>query len=310
MLVTQTRVLPGKDEDFSRWQQRVNDTLAQFPGYLDHTIINPAPPMQLDWVIVQRFKNAEAARAWLQSAERQRLLDEIQPLLVGHDDIHLFTDDGRRPAETAVSAVISTRVQPGREQAFREWQRRIAAVEASFPGFQGVKLEPPVPGVQDDWVTVLRFDSDAHLQAWLTSPRRQQLLDEARDFSLESHVRTVRSGFDAWFTFDDKPAASAPPAWKQNMIVLLVLYPVVFLFGAWVQTPLLVNRGVPFWLALFIGNAVSVVLLGSLLIPWVSRAFKWWLAPRADALRWTNWAGTALVLALYGLSLAIFSQFP
>ena len=46
------------------------------------------------------------------------------------------------------------------------------------------------------------------------------------------------------------------------MIVLLLLYPVVFLFGAWVQTPLLMERaGLPFWLALFIGNVVSVLLL-------------------------------------------------
>jgi hypothetical protein len=36
-------------------------------------------------------------------------------------------------------------------------------------------------------------------------------------------------------------------AWKQNMIVLLLLYPVVFLFGLWVQTPILIGKaGLPF----------------------------------------------------------------
>jgi len=41
-----------------------------------------------------------------------------------------------------------------------------------------------------------------------------------------------------------------------------MLYPVVFLFGHYVQTPLLMGRiGLPFWAALFIGNIAGVVLL-------------------------------------------------
>ena len=55
------------------------------------------------------------------------------------------------------------------------------------------------------------------------------------------------------------------PAWKQNMVVLALLYPVVFIFGALVQTPLLMQRfGLPFWLALFIGNIIGVLLLARL----------------------------------------------
>ena len=42
------------------------------------------------------------------------------------------------------------------------------------------------------------------------------------------------------------------------------------------------KAGLPFWLALFIGNVVSVVLL-NWLVPWVSRGFGWWLAPARDA---------------------------
>jgi hypothetical protein len=58
--------------------------------------------------------------------------------------------------------------------------------------------------------------------------------------------------------------------------------PVVFLFGAWVQTPILIGKGgLPFWLALFIGNIVSVLLL-NWLVPWVSRGFGWWLAPKKN----------------------------
>ena len=50
------------------------------------------------------------------------------------------------------------------------------------------------------------------------------------------------------------------------------------------------KAGLPFWLALFIGNVVSVVLL-NWLVPWASRGFGWWLAPTRDAGRWTSLAG-------------------
>jgi antibiotic biosynthesis monooxygenase (ABM) superfamily enzyme len=92
------------------------------------------------------------------------------------------------------------------------------------------------------------------------------------------------------------------------MIVLLLLYPVVFLFGLWVQTPFLIGKaGLPFWLALFIGNVVSVLLL-NWLVPWVSNRFGWWLAPAHNATRWTSLAGAALLLLLYAASLFLFSK--
>ena len=94
------------------------------------------------------------------------------------------------------------------------------------------------------------------------------------------------------------------------MIVLLFLYPIVFLFGAWVQTPLLMQRAkMPFWLVLFIGNVVSIILL-NWLVPWGSDRLTWWLRPVGSSPTKTNLAGAALLVALYVLSLLVFSQFP
>jgi uncharacterized protein len=309
-LVTQTRIVPGHDTDFATWQQRMTDTVARAGGFVDQEVIAPTPPAQLDWVIVQRFRSVEDARHWLNSPERLALLKEIEPLIAGVDDIHLFTDERPAPAASTVAAVISTRVTPGTEEQFRDWQRRIAAAEARFPGFQGHKLEPPIPGVQEDWATVVRFDTDEHLQAWLDSPERRRLLEEAAGFGAGFRVRTMRGGFDGWFNFGNAPGEQPPPAWKQNMVVLLVLYPVVFLWGQFVGTPFLLNRGVPFWLALFVGNVVSVVLMGYLLMAPVNRALDWWLSPRPSAPAWTSAAGAALLVALYLLCLAVFSRFP
>ena len=307
-LVTQIRVRVDHADEFGRWQQRVNDVVARFPGYVDHEIIPPSPPVQPDWVIVQRFSSIDAARAWLGSEERRRVLEEAQPWLVGPDDIHLVADDARRGSSTPVSTVISTRVEPGQEGKYRAWQRRIATAQARAAGFQGYKLEPPIPGIQDDWTAILQFDSEAHLDAWMASPERRKLLDEAAAFTSDTHARTVRTGFDQWFRIAG--GDSPPPAWKQNMLVLLALYPVVFLFGKWVGTPLLMDRaGLPFWLTLFISNIAGVLIL-NWLVPWVSGRFGWWLHPKAPNPQRVNLTGIMIVLVLYALILVMFSRFP
>ena len=162
-----------------------------------------------------------------------------------------------------------------------------------------------MPGVQEDWLAILRFDTEANLQAWLDSPERHKLLRDAEAFTEEFHARIARTGFDQWFPMP-APGTSPPAAWKQNMLVLLMLYPVVFLFGLTIQTPLLIGRaGLPFAVALFIGNVASVLLL-NYLVPWVSNRFAWWLQPPPRHTRWIDVGGTALVVALYAVMVLVF----
>lgn len=314
-LVTHAHTLPGCTDTFVGWQQQANNVLARFAGYLGQTVIPPSPPLQTDWVIVQRFCTVEAARAWLQSEERQHLLDALQPLVVGQSDVHLFTGDSPGGSSSPVSAVISTRVKPGQQDAFLRWYRRISAIQARFEGFQGYKVEAPIPGVQDDWVTILRFDSDAHLEAWLNSEQRKHILEEAHAFSLDTHIRKVRVGFESWLKFTGYQQQNPPPTWKVDMIVLLALYPIVFLFSLFVQKPLLLHQGVPFWFALFVSLVVSTTLLSWPAIPFLSKVFRWWLAPRDPAAlahrtpQRITWAGAVLILGLYALLFLLFSRF-
>ncbi|HWZ09765.1 MAG TPA: antibiotic biosynthesis monooxygenase, partial [Xanthobacteraceae bacterium] len=220
-LVTQTRVREGMAEQFGQWQSTISATAAEFPGFITQSVLPPNPPLQVDWVIQQRFDSVEAASAWLRSERRTRLLDAGQPMLAGHDDVHLVRDStaGVRPAP--VSAVISSRVRPGQEAAFRAWEQRIALAQAKSPGFQGYRFEPPIPGVQEDWLAILRFDTERNLQAWLDAPERKKLLEEAAPFLEEFHARVVRTGFEQWFP-SAAAGTSAPAVWKMNMLVLLL----------------------------------------------------------------------------------------
>ncbi|TMJ48289.1 MAG: antibiotic biosynthesis monooxygenase [Alphaproteobacteria bacterium] len=304
-IITQTRVRPEAAGPFARWQDETGKIVAGFPGFIKQTVMPPSPPEQVDWVILQRFARAADALAWLNSSQRLERVEEAEPMLVGHDDVHVVNDGASGALPAAVSAVISTRIKPGQEAAYRQWEQRIAAAQSKAPGFQGYRFEPPIPGVQNDWLAILRFDTDANLEAWLASPERHKLLEEATPFTEEFHARIARTGFDQWFSLGAGERGS-PPAWKQNMLVLLMLYPVVFLFGVFVQTPLLTRRaGLPFAIALFIGNVASVLLL-SYLLPWTSNRFSWWLQPAGPNPGRSELGGAVLVVAIYGLMVFAF----
>lgn len=303
-IVTQTRVQDGGADAFAQFQARISAAIGAQPGFIEQSVLPPNPPTQVDWVILQRFSTREDAVAWLHSEQRRLLLSEVQPILYGLDDIHLVQDAGVGALPSPVSVVISTRVKPEHEAEYRAWEQRIAAAQARFPGFQGYRFEPPIPGVQDSYVAILRFESETTLQTWLNSPERQHLLAEAEDLTNEVSARIVRSGFSQWFPAEAQKA----PRWKGNMLVLLLLYPVVFLFGLVVGTPVLEHAlGLPFWLALFIGNVVSVWIL-SYTVPILSRGFAWWLSPQpGKSSGRTDAAGAALVIVIYILTMLICS---
>ncbi len=298
-LVVHRRLAESSYERYEQWQQKVGERIANWPGFLDRQVIRPDPPLQVDWVIVQRFRDVESARGWLQSAERMSLTDEIRSEFIGNDDVHLFTEENTHRAEAA-SALISSRVAPEDEGAFLDWQRQISAVESRFDGFLGHRIERPVPGVQDDWVVVLSFDTDENLTKWIESPERRELLEAGAAYNDQLTITKASYGFGFW---TGNATKMPDPVFKSNLIVLLMLYPVVFLWGYFIGDTLL--SGLPFWLSLFIGNVVSTQLLGWLLVPWAFRRLGWW-ARRDQPLR-VHLAGYAIVVACYLLSMAAYA---
>ena len=157
-VVTQTRVRAGKEDEFSNWQRGIGAAVAEFSDFIEQTVMPPNPPAQIDWVILQRFASLEGATSWLNSKQRLSLIEHVLPMVVGQDDVHILKDDAVGVLPSPVSAVIATRLKPGTEAAYRAWEQKIAAAQSKAKGFQGYRFEPPIPGVQESWLAIVRFD--------------------------------------------------------------------------------------------------------------------------------------------------------
>jgi antibiotic biosynthesis monooxygenase (ABM) superfamily enzyme len=89
--------------------------------------------------------------------------------------------DAKKPTDSAATVIIGQRVRPGSEVEYEAWQKNLNAAASKYAGFLGAEVNPPT-AVQPDWVTVYRFDSVAHVQAWINSATRQKHLAAGSPF--------------------------------------------------------------------------------------------------------------------------------
>lgn len=196
-----------------------------------------------------------------------------------------------------VTEVHVTFVKKGKTAAFKEWSRKINDVESTFHGFKKVYVQPPSQP-NGSWVTLLQFDTEENLDRWLNSPQRRSLLKESQEI-MESHTsHRLFSSFDGWFSTS---LSSSPPKWKETMLILLMLFPIVMLEYRYLS-PLL--EGMNLSLQTFIGNTISVCLLSWPLIPIGIYSLRWWLSSKGN-LR-IDLLGIGCVVILYLFTIYLF----
>lgn len=302
-LVTIAQVRPGSESDFAAWQAELNFALMPAAGFRALETINPQPPHQHEWLNIIEFDTEEALTAWMDSPARAALLEKSAPLLESRL-ISLRGAAGRSVAMAeSITEVIVTRLVPGREDAYRAWAARIQQAYSQFPGFQGFNTKRQENG--HSWTSLIRFDTEAHLDAWLTSSTRAALLKEAESFIAEVQLHRIEPSFPGWVGTDS--TGQPPPRWKTTMLVLLSLYPVAN-FDFFVLSPLL--PGLPFGLHYFIPYAIGVILISYLVMPFFVRLFSPWLYAGPNATVKNTLLGLTAILALYLVEiLAIYAIF-
>jgi antibiotic biosynthesis monooxygenase (ABM) superfamily enzyme len=264
-------------DEYRRWQDEVNRAAATFEGFVGSEVVPPVNGSG-EWTVVYRFATTPQLQTWLGSAEREELLRRGADLFEGTASQQVLVGE---PEEDLVTVVVTHPVDPAREDEFLAWQVQMNEAERSFPGFRGSELFRPVAGVQDEWTTLFRFDTEEHLNAWLDSAERKRLLDEGQQFK-EFELRRISSPFGSWFAWKDIDAPP-PPQWKTALSVLVGLYPLVVLLTlaiseAWPHGKL--------WETLLLGNVLSVAILTWIVMPFiVTRALRFWLAPRYPSAR-------------------------
>lgn len=299
------KLQPGQEGSFATWQASLHQQITPFPGFISLEILAPAPQDEGIWHIIPRFESAALAEQWQNSSIYAELFKTLQTFAVVEKP-----EEGDKKAQGLAQGLVQekmtevfvTHVDPKKDRDFRRWIGKIHQAEAKFPGFKGVYVQAPsCRSNTHTWITLLQFDTPEHLENWLNSSERHHILQEGKPFinTLETHQ--VLTSYAGWFSSLTNNTNTVPPVWKQTLLVLLVLFPIVMLELQYLSPYLAPHLSkAP---ATFIGNALSVSLIAWPLMPLMIRLLSWWLltsSPRKTLL------GTLLILGLYALEILFF----
>lgn len=289
----------GREDEYRRWQEAINRTVASFRGFIGTEVVPPRDEGAA-WTVIYRFDSKHHLEAWLASSERRQILDRGSHLLRAEPTQRVLM--GER--EEFVTVVVTHRVPPDLVGEFLDWQQRVTAAESTFPGFGGAEVFRPVPGLQEGWTILFRFDTEEHLNDWLSSPERKKLLDEGAQFQ-DFELQRVASPFGSWFSFVGEQVKAEPPArWKTALSVLVGLYPTVVLLTLGISE---IWEDGALWETLLVGNILSVAILTWVVMPIVTRALRFWLAPdpRREGTR-LDAVGAAVSVAFLTVAAVVF----
>lgn len=293
-----------RDEDaraFASWQAAFTRAVSAQAGFVSIEVI-PAFSGSIEWRIIQRFRSTNLLEAWRHSEPREALLAEL--------------DRMRSPAETSpeeevasdfktlscMTEVIATSVEPGREDEFHAWAEEMQAAQATFPGYMGTLIQAPASSDVPHWTTLVRFSTTEQLDGWLNSAARKAILEKADPQISRWRSQRLPGPFAGWFP--SSPERAPPPAWKQTMLVLLVLFPVVMLELRFLSPVL---AGLPVSVATFIGNAISVGLVSWPLMQGAVFCLKWWLQPDPTSRARSEVLGIATMAGAYAAEIFVLT---
>jgi uncharacterized protein len=83
------RVRSDSHGAYERWLEEIAPLCRAAPGHLDWHIVRPIPGVTETYTVIIRFDTTEHLERWMQSADRQRLIDKAQSLFVGADDFYI-----------------------------------------------------------------------------------------------------------------------------------------------------------------------------------------------------------------------------
>ena len=182
----------------------------------------------------------------------------------------------RDDAAGPVTATVTRLVKPGHEPAYEEFLAGINGAAKAFPGYLGEEVFRPAGGAGGEYRIIYRFDSPAHLRAWLDSGERAAWLARAEPHVAGPMRTEFLTGLESWFTLPTQPGAPPPPPYKMAILTWATIFPLITLVVV-ASAPLI--GGLPLVPRLAVTTLVTVSLMTWVVMPRVTWLLRRWLYP-------------------------------
>ena len=184
-------------------------------------------------------------------------------------------------APEPVTVIIRRRVKPGAEAAYEAWLQALQTDARQLPGYLGVTTQRPAPGGAREYVSAVRFDSLANLQAFERSDLRREHLARLGDWVEGDAAWQAMTGLEFWFSPPPGTVVPQPSRPRMALVMTAVVFSLVLLIGsavnaAFAQLPF----DTPHPIRLLVTIAIEVVLMTWWLMPLLTHKLARWIYPQ------------------------------
>lgn len=182
-----------------------------------------------------------------------------------------------RTVEEGATAVITHRVCNDKHPEYEQWLCEIGPLCQSYPGHLDLHIVRPVPGLTETYTVIIRFDTQAHLKAWIESSTRAELIARVQPLLVTGDDFFINSGLDFWFA-PPQAGAKVPIRWKQFLVTWSAIYPLVLSVPLAVL-PILRLAGIPanHYVDVLAVTGTVVALIVYVVMPRYTRLLRRWL---------------------------------
>lgn len=178
-------------------------------------------------------------------------------------------------AEQPVTVCVRHTVKPGYETTFERELADTGRIAASFPGHLGMNVIRP-SGASREYVTIFRFDTYEHLQAWENSSECTRWRNRVGELT-EGVQKQMVTGLEYWFNLPGNAASEPPPAPKMMVVTFVAIFPLSLFLPPFLLpflTPL------PSLLQSALITITMIVTMTYAAMPLMIRIFSGWLFPK------------------------------
>ena len=196
-----------------------------------------------------------------------------------------------------VTVMVKHKVRPDKLNVFAEWIQEIVRLSHPFPGYLNTEVIRPTDADETnasyhEYVAIFRYDTYEHLQGWMNSSERQDMIDRIPEFSANTSVVYKYHSLEHWFTAGNNnngsssqqdssdsagassSSAAPPPRYKMVVVTTAVIYSQTL----WIPEQMAQLNLHPDVLGLL--TTFAIVLVATyVLFPIVTRLLGFWLFP-------------------------------
>ncbi len=184
-------------------------------------------------------------------------------------------------AAEPVTVIIRRRVKPGAEAAYEAWLQALQADARQLPGYLGVTTQRPAPGGPREYVSAVRFDSLANLQAFERSDLRREHLARLGDWVEGDAAWEAMTGLEFWFSPPPGTVVPQPSRPRMALVMVAMVFTLVLVIGSAVNAVFArLPFETPYPLRLLVTISIEVVLMTWWLMPLVTRRLARWIYPQ------------------------------